>query len=196
MLTGSVSPVVGPAHLGAGRIVPMQMRPLSLAERGVETQSVSMKSILAGNRPELLGETHIALEDYVSEIMNGGFPGMRATSARAQAAALDGYLSRIVTADLSELGAQVRHPEMLSRWMHAYAAATSTTASYETIRDAATSGQAEKPATRRRQSRTARRYGGSGSSTPSQRGLRRTTASRDSTEPQSISLWIQRSASA
>ena len=80
MLTGSVSPVVGPAHSGAGGIVPMQMRPLSMAERGVETPSVSTKSILAGNRPELLGETHIALEDYVSEILNGGFPGMRATS--------------------------------------------------------------------------------------------------------------------
>jgi hypothetical protein len=41
---------------------------------------------------------------------------------------------------------KVRRPDALERWMAAYAAATATTASYETIRDAATSGHGDKPA--------------------------------------------------
>jgi predicted AAA+ superfamily ATPase len=40
----------------------------------------------------------------------------------------------------------VRRPATLRRWMEAYAAATATTASYEKIRDAATSDHGEKPA--------------------------------------------------
>ena len=40
----------------------------------------------------------------------------------------------------------IRHPDTLRRWLRAYAAATSTTASYEAIRDAATPGRDNKPA--------------------------------------------------
>ena len=43
-------------------------------------------------------------------------------------------------------GHRVRNPAALRRWLRAYAAVTSTTASYETIRDAATSGEGNKPA--------------------------------------------------
>ncbi|MFM8707214.1 MAG: ATP-binding protein, partial [Planctomycetia bacterium] len=58
---------------------------------------------------------------------------------------LDGYLARIVDADLEELGLRVRRPELVRRWLRAYAAATATTATYETIRDAATGGEGNKP---------------------------------------------------
>jgi len=40
----------------------------------------------------------------------------------------------------------VRNPEALRRWMTAYAAVVSSTASYETIRDAASGGYGDKPA--------------------------------------------------
>ena len=35
ILTGSASPVSAPSHSGAGRIVTLRMRPMTLAERGV-----------------------------------------------------------------------------------------------------------------------------------------------------------------
>lgn len=44
------------------------------------------------------------------------------------------------------MGHLIRRPATLLRWMNAYAAATASTASYETIRDAATGGGGEKPA--------------------------------------------------
>ncbi|MCC6242758.1 MAG: DUF4143 domain-containing protein, partial [Gemmatimonadaceae bacterium] len=61
-------------------------------------------------------------------------------------AQLDGYLAAIVDRDIPEFGRVVRQPQTLRRWLKAYAAATSTTASLETIRDAATGGEGEKPA--------------------------------------------------
>jgi len=42
-------------------------------------------------------------------------------------------------------GGRVRRPELVRRWLRAYAAATATTAAYETIRDAATGGEGNKP---------------------------------------------------
>ena len=50
------------------------------------------------------------------------------------------------TRDFDELGHRVRNEGALRRWLTAYAAATSTAASYDTIRDAASSGESDKPA--------------------------------------------------
>ena len=146
ILTGSASPKSPPTHSGAGRIVTVRMRPFTLAERQVEQPTVSMSDLLAGSKPAIQGRTSITLEDYVTEIMVGGFPAMRMPLGRAHRTTLDGYLNRIVDRDFPEAGQQVRKPDALKRWMVAYAAATATPASFETIRDAATSGQREKPA--------------------------------------------------
>ena len=47
---------------------------------------------------------------------------------------------------MPEAGQSIRRPYALRRWLTAYAAATATTATFETIRDAATGGSATKPA--------------------------------------------------
>jgi uncharacterized protein len=146
ILTGSATPAEIPTHSGAGRIVPLRMRPLTLAERQVETPAVSLAALLSGTKPELGGTTDVALDTYTEEILAGGFPAMRHPNGRAQRAALDGYLERIIDTDLPEVGAAIRRPETLRRWLRAYAAATATTASYDRIRDAATSGEDVKPA--------------------------------------------------
>jgi len=145
LLTGSASPQTPQTHSGAGRIVQLRMRPLTLVERGMPP-SVGVADLLTGTQPEIAGSTDIVLGDYVTEILTGGFPALRGLSGRALRAQLDGYLARIVDHDFPEMGQQVRRPDTLRRWMEAYAAATSTTATYETIRDAATGGQGEKPA--------------------------------------------------
>lgn len=87
-----------------------------------------------------------SLQRYVEEIVASGSPGLHALSGRPLRAQLDGYPLRVVDRDFPELGHDVRKPAALRRWMTAYAAASSTTASFERIRDAATGGQGEKPA--------------------------------------------------
>jgi predicted AAA+ superfamily ATPase len=145
LLTGSASPTDPPTHSGAGRIVQVRLRPMTLTERDVDSPSVSLGALLQGERTSITGRTDIDLEHYVKEILTSGFPGIRGLPDRLLRAQLDGYLDRIVDRDFEDLGRHVRRPGTLRRWMQAYAAATATTASYEKIRDAATSGQGEKP---------------------------------------------------
>lgn len=148
LLTGSASPDGAGRHSGAGRIPTIRMRPLSLVERVGGSGSVSLSELLEGGRPTLSGETDMALEDYTEEIVASGFPGLRDLTGRALRAQLDGYLTRIVDRDFAELGHELRNPAGLKRWMTAYAAASSTTTSFEKIRDAATGGEGEKPSKR------------------------------------------------
>lgn len=146
ILTGSAAPVTAPMHSGAGRIVGVRMRPMSLAERGLGTPTVSLRTLLSGNRDPIEGETAVDLPAYVAEIVNSGFPGIRRLPARARRAQLDGYLARIVERDFHDQGHHLRNPATLRAWLEAYAAATATTAAYNAILDAATPGDSNKPA--------------------------------------------------
>lgn len=145
LLTGSARPTRKPTHSGAGRIVTVRMRPLSLAER-LGGATVSLGDLLAGARPDLEGRTDITLVDYVAEILRSGFPAIRRLSGRLLRSALDGYLHRVVARDFEDLGHRIRDPGAVRRWLTAYAAAISTAASFETVRDAASAGEANKPA--------------------------------------------------
>jgi uncharacterized protein len=134
------------AHTGAGRILTLRMRPLTLSERGVDTPAVSLLRLLGGERPTIDGRTDVGLEEYAREIVGSGFPAARGLSQAAREDFLDSYIRRIVERDFDELGRAIRRPATLLRWMNAYAAATASTASFETIRDAATGGEGDKPA--------------------------------------------------
>ncbi len=120
------------------------MRPLSFFERQRAAATVSLAELLRGRQPALAGRSSVALCDYVEEIFQSGFPGLRGLRGRPLRAQLDGYLSRIVDVDFEEMGLRVRRPELVRRWLWASAGAPGTTTSYETIRDAATGGEGDK----------------------------------------------------
>lgn len=145
LLAGSAAPTEVPTHSGAGRIVRVRMRPLALSERGLAAPTVSLRGLLAGDRPPIAGKTSVGLAAYAREIVASGFPGLRELTGRPLRTQLDGYLARVVDRDFEEQGRLVRRPETLRRWMAAYAAATATTTTYEKIRNAATSGEGETP---------------------------------------------------
>jgi predicted AAA+ superfamily ATPase len=145
-LTGSASATHAGTHSGAGRIVKVRMRPMTLEERGVGTPSVSLTELLSGARPSISGETDVTLGDYADEILRSGFPGIRSLGSVARQAQLASYVDRALDHDFVEVGGRkIRNPMVLRRWMTAYAAATSTIATYETIRDAASGGSSDKP---------------------------------------------------
>jgi predicted AAA+ superfamily ATPase len=146
ILTGSASNAAPNVHSGAGRIVTLRMRPMTLAERRVDTPSVSLSTLLHGGRPAVAGTTHATLDTYADEIVRGGFPGLREGTPRGRRAQLDAYLQRVIDRDVPEYGRPVRNPAALRAWLTAYAAATATPTTYESIRDAATPGVADKPA--------------------------------------------------
>jgi len=146
LITGSASPTGPPTHSGAGRIVRLRMRPLSLAERGLATPTVSLAELLSGRMADLGGESAVDLSGYADEIVSSGFPAIRLLPARARRAQLQSYIARIVDRDFEEQGHPVRRPDSLRRWLTAFGAATSTTATHETIRAAATGSESDKPA--------------------------------------------------
>jgi predicted AAA+ superfamily ATPase len=147
LLAGSAGVAPGVRiHSGAGRIVRMAMRPLSFSERGVHDPTVSLRSLLAGESPQVGGTSDVDLPAYAEEILRSGFPGIRDLPQRARQLQLDSYIARIVERELPENGVSVRRPAALRAWLSAYAAATATNASYSTILDAATPGEGDKPA--------------------------------------------------
>lgn len=144
LLTGSAS-TSEETHTGAARIATVRMRPMTLSERGVEKPTVSLATLLTGDRAPVEGRTAVSPQAYTHEIVASGFPGLRHLQGRPLRKQLDGYVRRIVDKDFEQLGRSVRKPAVLERWMAAFAAATATTATYEKIRDAATGGQGNKP---------------------------------------------------
>ena len=135
-------------HSGAGRIVSIPMRPMSLTERGVAAPTVSLRQLMTGSSPAITGRSNVGLDAYTDEILRSGFPGTRDLPERARQVQLDSYITRMVERELPENGVTVRRPSTLRAWMAAYAAATATDTSYSKILDAATAGDAEKPSRR------------------------------------------------
>ncbi|MBD5784721.1 ATP-binding protein [Cellulosimicrobium terreum] len=146
ILAGSSAPPGAHIHSGAGRIVTLRMRPLSLVERGVGEPAVSLSRLLDGGRGTIRSETPVDLDHYVDEIFGSGFPGLRALPTPRRETWLDGYLSHTVEKEFAEQGTSVRRPASLRAWLSAYAAATASTAAYARILDAATAGISTKPA--------------------------------------------------
>jgi uncharacterized protein len=146
LLTGSAVPVGVPIHSGAGRILTLRMRPLSLAERRLVPPTVGLGALLTGDQTRVEGVSPLALADYAAEIVASGFPAIRVTSGRVRRGLLDGYVQRVVARDFADQGRSVRQPEVLLAWLRAYAAATATSASYQSLLDAAHPGEVERPA--------------------------------------------------
>lgn len=147
LLAGSATPGRNiRIHSGAGRIVSLHMRPMALCERGLVESQISLGSLLNDSPGPLHAETQFLLVDYVQEILASGFPGIRDLRDRARYQALNSYVDRALDRDIVEAGKEVRRPEALKGWLRAYAAATSTTTSYNTILKAATPGESDKPA--------------------------------------------------
>src|SRR5690606_29121724 len=138
LLSGSATPTGTATHSGAGRIITLRMRPLSLYERQLVDDHVSLRDLLSGAQPAVTGTSNVSLKDYVRELVSSGFPAIRSAKQPVRDALLDGYLERIVQHDFPDQGLMVRRPDALRAWLRAYAAATATSTAYNRILDAAT----------------------------------------------------------
>ncbi len=146
LLAGSAGVAPGVRiHSGAGRIVSITMRPMSIAERGLAAPTVSLRELLSGSEPKIGGQSPVGLSTYTDEILGSGFPGIRGLPTRARRAQLDSYITRMVESELPDSGVTVRRPDALRAWLTAYGAATATDAAYSKILDAATAGEQGKP---------------------------------------------------
>ena len=146
ILTGSIQSKDPTLHSGAGRIVRMRMRPLSLAERIQQPPLITLKECLEGSIPEKIdGKSPFKYEDYMNEVVRSGFPFIYQTNEEVRTRHLNSYVDNIINREFTKQGVRVRQPGKLLNWMQAYAAATGTTTSYNKMLDAATAGEDDKP---------------------------------------------------
>ncbi|MDN5599961.1 MAG: ATP-binding protein [Brachybacterium sp.] len=145
LLTGSATPRAGvDTHSGAGRIVSLRLRPLSLSERRDAAPTIWIRDLF-DPAATIDGSTETSLPDYAQAICSSGLPDITELSPRARRYALESYLRNVIDRDIPDHGLSVRKPATLQAWMAAYAAASSTTTEYVKILDAATSGDSDKP---------------------------------------------------
>ena len=145
LLTGSAIPQQTCTHSGAGRIVRLRMRPLSLEERELEVPAVRVKDLLNGSVDQINATSGLDLTNYITEITASGFPGIRPLSPVARETQLDSYLANLTEREFPENGVFVRKPAILLNWLRSYAAATASVSSYQAILDASTPGEDQKP---------------------------------------------------
>ena len=84
LLTGSAIPTTKPVHPGSGRLVELRMRPMSLAERQIETPAIGLGEMLAGDSRTIAGTSAVKLPGYMEEILASGFPGIRPLEGSAR----------------------------------------------------------------------------------------------------------------
>lgn len=144
LLAGSATPQKDiDTHSGAGRILSLHMRPLSLAERADTRPTVFIADLFNGDAT-IEGESTYELRDYAEAITSTGLPGIYDLQPRIRRKHIESYIVRAIDKDLPEAGISVRKPESVRAWWAAYAAASSTTSTYTKILNAATAGMSDK----------------------------------------------------
>ncbi len=122
ILTGSAVPADGSQifHTGTGRITRMLMRPMSLAESGESTATVSLRSLFE-DTPEVEGYAQIDIEQLAFLICRGGWPKAIGCSERvALQQALD-YMEAVIHADISRVDNVARDSDRAARLLRSYA---------------------------------------------------------------------------
>lgn len=146
LLTGSATPhSEATSHSGAGRILRLRMRPMTLSERGIGTAEISLRQLLYETPRPLTGRSPVTFQDYVRELCRSGFPDIRTASERQLRNELSSYIHNLVDRDIPEMGEVIRRRDVLLDWLRSYALCSATTATYKKIIELATPGEADPP---------------------------------------------------
>ena len=133
LLTGSSVPADDDTrHTGAGRIVRLRMRPMSLYEQGRGTGAISLNELLAGKTAQCeLSE--LSVQDLAELICVGGWPGHIGISLEKAIRVNRSYVSDICRTDLQKVDGARHDPDRVHRFLRSLARNVSTPASLSTI---------------------------------------------------------------
>lgn len=135
ILTGSADPPDDiTRHSGAGRVLRVRMRPMSLFESGESDGSVSLAGLFdAGRRSARDSDLH--LSEIISAACRGGWPALVRLGADPPMAlrVLRGYLDEISRTDVSRVDGVTRNPRGVSRLLESVARNIASEASFTTL---------------------------------------------------------------
>lgn len=134
ILTGSATPdEVAHRHSGAGRVRSVVMRTLSLCERGVEAERVSLGKIIDGTQEHTAG-TSLSVPDYAELLVAGGFPEFYALDPVDAQEAMESYMLEMSEHDYPQLGGPRRDPRRFLSFLRGYAGLVAQPATAAAIR--------------------------------------------------------------
>jgi predicted AAA+ superfamily ATPase len=129
ILTGSAVPADDATrHVGAGRIVRLRMRPMTLAEVGRASDTVSLEALLSGE-PIRAGDPGLTIRDLADRIAVGGWPGHLGLGVTQAQRILRGYLEEVARVDLRRVDGVRRDPQVIRRLFRSLARNVATPAS-------------------------------------------------------------------
>ena len=133
ILTGSAVPADDiTRHTGAGRILRLRLRPMSLFELGCSTGRVSLENVLAG-APVRHPSADLSVRDLARLVCVGGWPGHLGSRVEEALRVNRGYVDDIGRADLRRTDGVRRDPERVRRFLQSLARHVATCASLATI---------------------------------------------------------------
>ena len=134
ILTGSSVPAAldESMHTGTGRIVRMQMRPMSLFESKDSTGQVSLMDLF--NKKDISAVDNHSIDEIAFLICRGGWPAALNHSKKIALKQAFDYYDAIVNDDISRVDRVKRDSERTKRTLKSYARNVATQASLETIR--------------------------------------------------------------
>ena len=134
ILTGSSVPAAldESMHTGTGRIVRMQMRPMSLFESKDSTGQVSLMDLF--NKKDISTVDNHSIDEIAFLICRGGWPAALNRGKKVALKQAFDYYDAVVNDDISRVDRVKRDSERTKRILKSYARNVATQASLETIR--------------------------------------------------------------
>lgn len=133
ILTGSAVPADDATrHTGALRFTRLRMRPMSLAESGHSTASVSLRAMFEGAGARG-ADPGLRIHEVAERICVGGWPSLQDRDTVDAMAAVEGYLDETRRVDLRSLDGPRHDPENVARVLRSLARHVSTEASARSI---------------------------------------------------------------
>ena len=133
ILTGSATPNrEGRMHSGAGRIVRLRMRPMSLFESGDSSGKISLFDICCGRfSNELTGE--VDLSELVYLIVRGGWPGNIGAKENQASILAESYIQAVLDDDIERIETANRDRLKMKKLLRSLARNESTVVSVRTL---------------------------------------------------------------
>ena len=133
ILTGSANPPDDiTRHSGAGRVLRVRMRPMSLLESGLSDGSVSLTGLF-GTDEYTVGDRGLALDDVIEAACRGGWPRLLDRDLPTALRSTRGYLDEISRTDISRVDGVARNPTGVRKLLSSLGRNISSEASFATL---------------------------------------------------------------
>lgn len=139
ILSGSSrAAVTADIHAGAGRMLAVRLRPMTLSERRGASPAVSLRDLAEQGIDAVRGaRSAFTPEEQLAPTVESGLPGHLGMEPLDHQEALRSYLDLAISRDLAELTSTARNTSKLRRYLRSYAAVVGTNADNAAIHTAA-----------------------------------------------------------